>query len=72
MTSNSPTEERQQWEYKVSDHKGQYDVNVLNRFGAAGWELVSVMHFKLNYYPNDQWVATFKRPKSTNPINTTP
>jgi hypothetical protein len=67
MTSNSPTEERQQWEYEIkhSDRIGLYEW--LNKIGAEGWELCATL-------PTNELNAwfVFKRPQSPNPITTTP
>ena len=77
MNTNTPTEERQQLEYKVvvitkeskwfvySLKRNDFE-SFLNTMGEAGWQLTS---FK------DQGstvICAFMRPKSPNPINTTP
>jgi len=72
--TNTPTEERQQWEYVIEyespilpSNKKNHE-NRLNMFGERGCELASYHEDRssLNAY------YIFKRPKSPNPINTTP
>jgi hypothetical protein len=67
MNTNTPTEEIQQWEYEVkhSDRIGLYEW--LNKMGIEGWELCATL-------PTEKYTEwyVFKRPKSPNPITTTP
>jgi hypothetical protein len=71
MTSNSPTEERQQWEYWTEwFYADIVSKAALDAYGSEGWELVSVV--VMPEHNAARYELIFKRPKSPNPINTTP
>ena len=71
MTSNSPTEERQQWEYRTEWFYAEIvSKSALDAYGSEGWELVSVV--VMPEHNATSYELIFKRSKSPNPITTTP